>query len=306
MDRHSTVRRAAGLEVVNIGAPIDVLWMRISRLPDDPVQSLGRIGDGRMMVTIDRGDYWQCAFVIRKGEFDEIRAQGLDAFRAQIAALAPYMRDRLGELAEWDDVKLLTVTVDRLRRWHRPGLLCIGDAAHAMSPIGGVGINLAIQDAVATANILATALSQGGAEDALLDAVQRRRTFPTVMTQRMQVFLQDRILRRVLAGGGGGRGGCRCCSACCGIFRRCGGFPRGSWAWGSGRNMCGSPRVPVRYCTIRLPAHRLLAKRLPDRRPRHSSAAARIRSFEVAPDLSFATSARSDRRQHPATAAFDA
>jgi 2-polyprenyl-6-methoxyphenol hydroxylase-like FAD-dependent oxidoreductase len=205
--RHSTVRGAAGLEVVNIGAPIDVLWMRISRLAADPVQSLGRIGDGRMMVTIDRGEYWQCAFVIRKGEFDEIHAQGLDSFRAQIAALAPYMRDRLGELAEWNDVKLLTVTVDRLRRWHRPGLLCIGDAAHAMSPIGGVGINLAIQDAVATANILATALSQGGAEDALLEAVQRRRTFPTVMTQRMQVFLQDRIFRRVLAGGGGARGG---------------------------------------------------------------------------------------------------
>ncbi|HEY2133105.1 MAG TPA: FAD-dependent oxidoreductase [Acetobacteraceae bacterium] len=205
--RHSTVRRAAGLEVMNIGAPIDVLWMRISRLPADPVQSLGRIAGGRMMVTIDRGDYWQCAFVIRKGGFDVIRAQGLDAFRAQVAALAPYMHDRLGELAGWDDVKLLTVSVDRLRRWHRPGLLCIGDAAHAMSPIGGVGINLAIQDAVAAANILATALSGGGADDALLAEVQRRRSFPTMMTQRVQVFLQDRIFRRVLAGGGGGGGG---------------------------------------------------------------------------------------------------
>jgi 2-polyprenyl-6-methoxyphenol hydroxylase-like FAD-dependent oxidoreductase len=197
--RHSTVRQAAGLEVMDLGAPIDVLWMRISRRPDDPAQSLGRIAGGRMMVMIDRGEYWQCAFVIRKGGFDEIRTRGLDAFRADIAALAPYLRDRLGELASWDNVKLLTVRVDRLRRWHRPGLLCIGDAAHAMSPIGGVGINLAIQDAVAAANILAPALLRDAVSNDMLAAVQRRRQFPTVMTQRVQVFLQNRVISRALA-----------------------------------------------------------------------------------------------------------
>jgi 2-polyprenyl-6-methoxyphenol hydroxylase-like FAD-dependent oxidoreductase len=197
--RHSTVRQAAGLDVMDFGAPIDALWMRISRRPDDPAQSLGRIAGGRMVVMIDRGEYWQCAFVIRKGGFDEIRMRGLDAFRADIAALAPYLRDRVGELASWDDVKLLTVRVDRLRRWHRPGLLCIGDAAHAMSPIGGVGINLAIQDAVAAANILAPALLRDAVSDDMLAAVQRRRRFPTVMTQRVQVFLQNRVISRALA-----------------------------------------------------------------------------------------------------------
>jgi 2-polyprenyl-6-methoxyphenol hydroxylase-like FAD-dependent oxidoreductase len=197
--RHSTVRQAAGLEVMDFGAPIDVLWMRISRRPDDPAQLLGRIAGGRVMVMIDRGEYWQCAFVIRKGGFDEIRIRGLGAFRADIAALGPYLRDRLGELANWDDVKLLTVHVDRLRRWHRPGLLCIGDAAHAMSPIGGVGINLAIQDAVAAANILAPALLRDAVTDELLAAVQRRRSFPTVMTQRVQVFVQNRVISRALA-----------------------------------------------------------------------------------------------------------
>jgi 2-polyprenyl-6-methoxyphenol hydroxylase-like FAD-dependent oxidoreductase len=197
--RHSTLRQAAGLEVMDFGAPIDVLWMRISRRPDDPAQLLGRIAGGRVMVMIDRGEYWQCAFVIRKGGFDEIRMRGLDAFRADIAALGPYLRDRLGELANWDDVKLLTVRVDRLRRWHRPGLLCIGDAAHAMSPIGGVGINLAIQDAVAAANILAPALLRDAVTDELLAAVQRRRSFPTVMTQRVQVFVQNRVISRALA-----------------------------------------------------------------------------------------------------------
>jgi 2-polyprenyl-6-methoxyphenol hydroxylase-like FAD-dependent oxidoreductase len=197
--RHSTVRQAAGLEVMDFGAPIDMLWMRISRRPDDPAQLLGRIAGGRVMVMIDRGEYWQCAFVIRKGGFDEIRIRGLGAFRADIAALGPYLRDRLGELANWDDVKLLTVRVDRLRRWHRPGLLCIGDAAHAMSPIGGVGINLAIQDAVAAANILAPALLRDAVTDELLAAVQRRRSFPTVMTQRVQVFVQNRVISRALA-----------------------------------------------------------------------------------------------------------
>jgi 2-polyprenyl-6-methoxyphenol hydroxylase-like FAD-dependent oxidoreductase len=197
--RHSTVRQAAGLEVMDLGAPIDVLWMRLSRRPDDPAQSLGRIAGGRMMVMIDRSDYWQCAFIILKGGFDEIRMRGLEAFRTNIATLAPYLRDRLDELASWDDVKLLTVRVDRLRRWHRPGLLCIGDAAHAMSPIGGVGINLAIQDAVAAANILAPALPRGAVSDGMLAAVQRRRIFPTVMTQRVQVFLQNQVISRALA-----------------------------------------------------------------------------------------------------------
>ncbi len=155
--RHSTVREKAGFEVVDLGAPMDVLWMRLGRRPSDPGQTLGRVDAGRILVMLNRQDYWQCAFVIPKGGFDEFRSRGLPAFRDEIARLAPYLHDRVDELADWSDVKLLTVAVDRLRTWHRPGLLCIGDAAHAMSPIGGVGINLAIQDAVAAANILGPA-----------------------------------------------------------------------------------------------------------------------------------------------------
>ena len=196
--RHSVVRERAGLAVVNLGAPIDVLWMRLSKSPGDPGQSAGRINYGRMLVMLDRGDYWQCAFVIRKGGFDTIRARGLDAFRDDIVKIAPFLRDRVAELHEWDDVKLLTVAVDRLERWWRPGLLCIGDCAHAMSPIGGVGINLAIQDAVAAANILAQPLRDGVLTDAHLEAVQRRRTLPTRLTQGLQVAIQQRILGPVL------------------------------------------------------------------------------------------------------------
>lgn len=197
--RHSTLRKCAGLEVVSVGAPMDVLWMQISRRADDPAQTFGHVDSGKFFIAINRDEYWQCAFVIPKGSFDEIRARGLPALREQIVALSPYLRDRIAELSEWSHISLLTVAVDRLSRWFLPGLLCIGDAAHAMSPVGGVGINLAIQDAVAAANILAMKLLQGtvGQED--LRAVQKRRTFPTRATQRLQVVIQNRVIRRVLA-----------------------------------------------------------------------------------------------------------
>jgi len=197
--RHSTVRRCAGLEVEDIGAPIDVLWMRLPRRPSDGTAPLGRFGAGKIFITLDRGDYWQCAYVIPKGGFEEIKAKGLDAFRAAVAEIAPPFGDRVRELGSWDDIKLLTVKIDRLRRWHRPGLLCIGDAAHAMSPVGGVGINLAVQDAVAAANILAAPVREGTLRERDLAAVERRRGFPTRATQRMQVFMQNNLLRAVLA-----------------------------------------------------------------------------------------------------------
>jgi 2-polyprenyl-6-methoxyphenol hydroxylase-like FAD-dependent oxidoreductase len=196
--RHSTVRERAGLRVTELGAPIDVLWMRLSKRPGDLAQSLGRVDAGQVLVTIDRGDYWQCAYVIPKGGFEALRRGPVEAFRGRIAELAPDLLDRVGELRSWDDVRLLTVAVNRLRRWHCPGLLCIGDAAHAMSPIGGVGINLAVQDAVAAANVLAQALRDGRDTAPLLDAVQRRRAVPTRATQRLQVLLQARVLRPVL------------------------------------------------------------------------------------------------------------
>jgi 2-polyprenyl-6-methoxyphenol hydroxylase-like FAD-dependent oxidoreductase len=202
--RHSTMRSAAGLAVTDLGAPIDVLWLRLSRRSDDPPQTLGRVDAGSVLVLLNRNTYWQCAFVIRKGGFDALRALGLPPFRTKLAKLAPWLRDRVDELRDWADVKLLTVTVDRLERWHRPGLLCIGDAAHAMSPIGGVGINLAIQDAVAAANILVPAFRRGAPTASDLDAVQRRRLWPTAMTQGMQVLVQNRVISRVLAGAGGG------------------------------------------------------------------------------------------------------
>ncbi len=197
--RHSTVRRCAGLEVEDIGAPIDVLWMRLPRRPSDGAAPLGRFGAGKIFIMLDRGDYWQCAYVIPKGGFDEIKAKGLDAFRAAVAEIAPQFGDRVRELGSWDDIKLLTVKIDRLRRWYRPGLLCIGDAAHAMSPVGGVGINLAVQDAVAAANVLAAPLRTGTLRERDLAAVERRRRFPTRATQRMQVFMQNNLLRAVLA-----------------------------------------------------------------------------------------------------------
>jgi 2-polyprenyl-6-methoxyphenol hydroxylase-like FAD-dependent oxidoreductase len=197
--RHSTVRARSGLSVLNIGAPIDVLWMRLSRRPDDQRFVLGRFNRGKILVMLDRGDYWQCAFVVPKGGIDEVHRRGLEAFRAELVEIAPVLHDRVQELKSWDDVKPLTVMVDRLRQWYRPGLLCIGDAAHAMSPVGGVGINLAIQDAVATANILANHLRSGRVDIEDLRAVQRRRQLPTRLTQALQVFVQDRILSRVLA-----------------------------------------------------------------------------------------------------------
>lgn len=196
--RHSTVREQAGLAIDDLGAPMDVLWLRLSRRPDDPAQTLGHIDAGRVLVMLDREAYWQCAYVIAKGGFAEVQQRGLPALRDEIARLAPYLRDRTAELRDWDDVKLLSVAVDRLRIWHRPGLLCIGDAAHAMSPIGGVGINLAIQDAVAAANILARPLLQGVVSPDDLSAVQRRRQFPTQATQALQVFVQNRVISRVL------------------------------------------------------------------------------------------------------------
>jgi 2-polyprenyl-6-methoxyphenol hydroxylase-like FAD-dependent oxidoreductase len=197
--RGSVVRERAGLPVRDLGAPIDVLWMRLSRRPSDGAEPLGNFGAGNIFVMIDRGDYWQCAFVIPKGAAEKVKAQGLDALRASIVELAPQLHDRVHELKTWDDVKLLTVRVDRLRQWHRPGLLCIGDAAHAMSPVGGVGINLAVQDAVAAANRLASPLHAGAVADDALADVQRRRWFPTWATQRLQVFMQNNILSRVLA-----------------------------------------------------------------------------------------------------------
>jgi 2-polyprenyl-6-methoxyphenol hydroxylase-like FAD-dependent oxidoreductase len=196
--RHSIVRQRAGLAVENLGAPIDVLWMRLSRRPDDPGQTFGYINGNNVFVMLDRGDYWQCGLVIPKGAFDAIRGEGIQAFQARIAKTAPFVGDRAAELRDWDAVKLLTVMVDRLRTWYRPGLLCLGDAAHAMSPVGGVGINLAIQDAVAAANILAAPLREGRASTDELRAVQRRREFPTRMTQRLQVFVQNRILSRAI------------------------------------------------------------------------------------------------------------
>ena len=197
--RHSTVRKSAGLEVIDLGAPMDVIWMRLSRRADDPGQTFGHIERGKMMVMLNREDYWQCAFVIPKGTADEVKRRGLAAFREEIAKLEPFLRDRVDELQDWKQVSVLTVAVDRLVRWWRTGLLCIGDAAHAMSPIGGVGINLAIQDAVAAANILGPKLLRGAPTEADLQAVERRRTFPTRATQRLQVAIQNGVIRRALA-----------------------------------------------------------------------------------------------------------
>jgi 2-polyprenyl-6-methoxyphenol hydroxylase-like FAD-dependent oxidoreductase len=200
--RSSRLREAAGLPVEEFGAPMDVLWFRLPRRPEDPPDIMGRFEMGHIFVMINRGDYWQCGFVIAKGSLDAMRRRGLDAFRAEVAALAPFARDRVGELRDWDMIKLLTVRVDRLRRWHRAGLLCIGDAAHAMSPVGGVGINLAIQDAVAAANLLAGPLYDDRVTDDDLGRVQRRRMLPTRITQKLQVAVQNTIIRSVLGGVG--------------------------------------------------------------------------------------------------------
>jgi 2-polyprenyl-6-methoxyphenol hydroxylase-like FAD-dependent oxidoreductase len=200
--RSSTVRSLGRLPVQDVGAPIDVLWMRLSKEPgDSATAALGNVRNGHVLVMLDRGDYWQCAYVIPKGGYDELRRGGVDAFRAQIVSVVPFLSDRVGEIRSWEDVKLLTVKVDRLPQWHRPGLLCIGDAAHAMSPVGGVGINLAIQDAVAAANILWEPLQRGAPSAADLQAVQRRRELPARITQRVQVFVQEHVLFRTLKSG---------------------------------------------------------------------------------------------------------
>src|SRR2546422_5421546 len=198
--RASVVREKAGLRVQELGAPMDVLWFRLSRGPDDPQQTMGRFDVGRIFIMINRGEYWQCGYVIPKGSVEQIRQRGPETSRSDVVRLAPFAASREREIRDWEDAKLLTVRVDRLRRWYRPGLLCIGDAAHAMSPIGGVGINLAIQDAVAAANILAAPLRDGRPTLDQLRRVQKRRELPTRITQWLQVMIQRRLITPVLAG----------------------------------------------------------------------------------------------------------
>ena len=197
--RHSTVRQAAGLEVEDIGAPMDVLWFRVGRNRDEGERLFARVQTGKMLVTFDRGDYWQCAYVIPKGQFEAVKMRGLEAFRSNVIGMAPVLRSGTADIASWNDVKLLTVAINRLKRWTRPGLLCIGDAAHAMSPVGGVGVNLAVQDAVAAANLLSPKLvamqdKNDCPSEQELDAVRSRREFPVRMTQAMQVLVQKRLI----------------------------------------------------------------------------------------------------------------
>ena len=196
--RHSIVRAWAGLPVEEFGAPMDVLWFRLPRRSSDPEDPIGRFDTGRIFIMLNRGQYWQCGFVIHKGSLDQLQARGLQAFRDNVTQLAPFLADRVGELQDWEAIKLLTVQVDRLRQWYRRGLLCIGDAAHAMSPVGGVGINLAIQDAVAAANLLAGPLRSDRLTTDDLRRVQERRDWPTRVTQRTQLSIQDRVISRVL------------------------------------------------------------------------------------------------------------
>jgi 2-polyprenyl-6-methoxyphenol hydroxylase-like FAD-dependent oxidoreductase len=194
--RNSAVRAAAGLEVESFGAPSDVLWMKLSHQPDDPPYVMGHGGPRQGFVMVDRGDYWQCGYVVRKGSFTDVQAQGLDAFRAAVAAVSPLPPQRMQEIRSWDNVHLLSVRIDRLKRWWRPGLICIGDAAHAMSPIGGFGVNLAIQDAVAAANILTAPLTHGAVADEHLAAIEARRRFPTRATQKLQLMMRRGRRRR--------------------------------------------------------------------------------------------------------------
>ena len=196
--RRSTARERAGLEVIDLGAPMDILWMRVSRNATDPGQTLGRAAAGKIFIMVDRNEYWQCGYVIPKGAAEEIRRRGIENFREEIVKLAPFLADRVAELRDWNDVSQLTVKVDRLKQWFRPGLLCIGDSAHAMSPVGGVGINLAIQDAVAAANILAPRFAAGNISDSDLESIQQRREFPTRATQKLQIAVQNRVIRHVL------------------------------------------------------------------------------------------------------------
>ena len=180
---------------------MDVLWFRAGRTPDETENLFARIEPGKMMVTFDRGDYWQCAYVIAKGQYDAVKARGLQALLDDVVRMAPVLRQGIADVKSFDDVKLLTVAINRLGRWTQPGLLCIGDAAHAMSPVGGVGVNLAVQDAVATANLLADSLTRGCPSEDELDAVRQRREFPVKMTQAMQVIVQNHIISGALQGG---------------------------------------------------------------------------------------------------------
>jgi 2-polyprenyl-6-methoxyphenol hydroxylase-like FAD-dependent oxidoreductase len=198
--RHSTVRVGAGFDVKVLGAPMDVLWFRLTHKPADKAETMGRFDRGSILVMLDRGDYWQCAYVISKGSAETLKAAGIEMFRAKIAALMPFLADRVHELTTIDHLKLLTVGVERLEKWWKPGVLCIGDAAHTMSPIGGVGVNIAVQDAVAASNILANPLKEGRLKDSDLEAVQARRLWPVRATQAIQVFLQNRMIAPTLAG----------------------------------------------------------------------------------------------------------
>jgi 2-polyprenyl-6-methoxyphenol hydroxylase-like FAD-dependent oxidoreductase len=198
--RHSTLRQKAGMKSDDFGAPMDALWFRVSRKQSDPAETFGRIDAGAMLVMLDRGEYWQCAYVIPKGGFERVKSEGIETFRSRVRALSPFLTDRMTELRSFDDVKLLTVVVDLLRQWWRPGLLLIGDAAHAMSPVGGVGINIAVQDAVAAANRLAAPLRTGQVKSSDLEAIQRRRFWPARMTQRMQLLMQNRLIGPALQG----------------------------------------------------------------------------------------------------------
>ncbi len=191
--RHATSRQAANLEVIEFGVPIDVLWFRLHRKTGDPEQVLGTINYGKALILINRGDYFQAGLIIRKGSFEQLKSAGLEALQKSLLQIAPFLGDRVQELHDWEQIKLLSVQINRLRQWHRPGLLCIGDAAHAMSPAGGVGINLAIQDAVAAANLLTDPLRKGLVTEEMLAAVQRRREFPTRVTQRVQVAAHKRF-----------------------------------------------------------------------------------------------------------------
>lgn len=199
--RDSAVRAAAGLEPVHYGAPMDVVWFRLPRRSDDLEDSFGRLGAGRMLVLINRTDYWQIAYLIPKGGFAALQAAGIETLRRDVRELLPFLADRVAALRDWQSVRLLEVQISRLRRWHLPGLLCIGDAAHAMSPIAGVGINLAVQDAVAAANRLAGPLSTGSLTERDLAAVQRRRAFPAAVTQAVQRAIQTRVIRPTVRGG---------------------------------------------------------------------------------------------------------
>lgn len=196
--RNSLLRARAGFEVVDLGAPMDVLWMRISRQDADPKESMGRVEAGAMLVMLNRGDYWQCGYLIAKGSLDLLKEEGIESFRKRIVSLAPFLQSRVDELESWEEIKLLSVKVDHLKKWSKNGLLCIGDSAHAMSPVGGVGVNLAVQDAVAAANHIYKALFEGSCDEQVLAGVQRRRQYPTRMTQRLQLAIQAEVIGKTL------------------------------------------------------------------------------------------------------------